>query len=91
MSRHSTFFRHILTGKDNSTYDIVRVGMLASFIVVCGESVWGICACAHIEPVSVGEMMKSFSFSVANILGWGSVGCAAKAHTEPQGGVSCPH
>ena len=32
----------------------------------------------------LGELMKSFSVSVANILGWGSVGCAAKARTEPE-------
>jgi len=75
--------RHILTGKDNKTYDIVRVGMLVAFVIVCAQSMWGLCLADAIDLGKLGEMMKSFSVSVANILGWGSVGCAAKAHTEP--------
>ncbi len=75
--------RHMLTGRDNKTYDIVRVGMLVGLIMVCGESLWGLCAAGKIDLEKLGELMKSFSVSVANILGWGSVGCAAKSHTEP--------
>ncbi len=80
------FLRHILTGKDNRTYDIVRVGMFVSFTLVCVDCVWGVCAARDIDLQKLGEMMKSFSVSVANILGWGSVGVAAKAQTEPQKG-----
>ena len=75
--------RHILTGKDNETYDIVRVGMFVAFLIVCAENVWGMAAVKTVDLDRLGELLKSFSVSVANILGWGSVGCAAKAHTEP--------
>ena len=37
----------------------------------------------HVPPPKAFPGMTRFSVSVANILGWGSVGCAAKAHTEP--------
>ncbi len=77
------FFRHILTGKDNATFDIVRVGMLLALLIVCGESVWGVYAASAVEIDKLGDMLKNFSISIANILGWGSVGCAAKSHTEP--------
>lgn len=76
--------RHILTGKDNKTYDIVRVGMLMAFVVVCGENLWGLCTAGGADLGKLGELMKNFSISIANILGWGSVGCAAKSHTEPE-------
>ncbi len=75
--------RHILTGKDNETYDIVRVGMFVAFLIVCAENLWGMAAAKTVDLDKVGELLKSFSVSVANILGWGSVGCAAKARTEP--------
>ncbi len=77
--------RHMLTGRDNRTYDIVRVGMLVAFAIVCGESLWGLYLARVTDLDKLGELMKSFSVSVANILGWGSVGCAAKSHTEPEG------
>jgi len=76
--------RHILTGKDNKTYDIVRVGMLLALLIICAQSIWGICAANGIDLEKLGDLMKGFSVSVANILGWGSVGCAAKSHTEPE-------
>jgi hypothetical protein len=78
-------FRHMLTGCDNKTYDIVRVGMFVAFALVCAENVWGMCITQNLDLEKLGELMKSFSVSIANILGWGSVGCAAKSHTEPQG------
>ena len=73
--------RHMLTGKDNETYDIVRVGMLVAFAIVCGCSLWGFFAAGGIDLEKLGEFVKNFSIAVANILGWGSVGCAAKSHT----------
>lgn len=76
--------RHILTGKDNATYDIVRVGMMIAFFIVCAQSLWGMCIVHASDLEKLGELMTSFSVSIANILGWGSVGCAAKAHTEPE-------
>jgi hypothetical protein len=75
----------MLTGKDNKTYDIVRVGMLAAFMMICGETLWGLAQTHDVALDKLGELMKSFSVSAANILGWGSVGCAAKSHTEPEG------
>jgi hypothetical protein len=78
------FFRHILTGRDNKTYDIVRVGMLAAIIIICGESLWGVIEAGGGDAAKIGDLMKNFSASIANILGWGSVGCAAKSHTEPE-------
>jgi hypothetical protein len=78
-----SLLRHILTGKDNRTYDIVRVGMLVAFVLVCAENIWGLVSAATLDLEKLAELMKGFSVSVANILGWGSVGCAAKAHTEP--------
>ncbi len=75
----------MLTGRDNRTYDIVRVGMMVAFAIVCGESLWGLCMSGADDLEKLGELMKSFSVSVANILGWGSVGCAAKSRTEPEG------
>lgn len=79
------FLRHILTGQDNQTYDIVRVGMMMAFLIICADSAWGLYTVSHADLQKLGELMKDFSVSVANILGWGSVGCAAKSHTEPQG------
>jgi hypothetical protein len=80
----SGFFRHILTGRDNTTYDIVRVGMLLALAIVCGECLVGFGMAPGVELDKLGGMIRDFSVAVANILGWGSVGCAAKAHTEPQ-------
>ena len=83
MKKTSHFLKQLMTGRDNATFDIVRVGMFIAFCIVCMETVTGIWSVPNTDLDKLGDFIKNFSLSVANILGWGSVGCAAKYHTEP--------
>ena len=85
MKKTGRFLTQLMTGRDNATFDIVRVGMFVAFAIVCMETVSGAWIMRHSDLDKLGEFIKSFSASVANILGWGSIGCAAKYHTERTG------
>ncbi len=74
-----TFLKHILTGRDNVTYDIGRVLMFFGGFAYL--------ACTFIAVLHSLEFdMEKFGYGLGALLGGGGVGLGAKAHTEPVGG-----
>jgi len=70
------FFRHLLTGKDNQTYDIGRILWLLSGLVFLALSIYDVLQgnpfrCVH------------FGAGAASILAGGGGGLALKKSTEP--------
>lgn len=70
------FVVHMLTGKDNETFDISRVLLLLTGITFVGVSVFHVIATHTWDPVAYGA-------GAAGVLGGGAAGVAVKAKTEP--------
>lgn len=71
-----TFFVHMLTGKDNATFDVSRVLLLGSGVTFLGIAVFHVIATNTWDPVAFGA-------GTAGVLGGGAAGVRVKAITEP--------
>jgi hypothetical protein len=71
------FFRLLLTGKDNQTYEIARVLMFSGFLSFVAFAAYDVFWAHHFDPVS-------YSAGLTGILFGGSGGVAVKANTEPE-------
>lgn len=75
----NTFFKAVLTGKDNETYDVGRVLLLLGGIVFL--------SCTMIAVLkSLQFDMEKFGYGMGTLLGGGGIGIGAKGHTEPGAG-----
>ncbi len=72
-----TFFVHMLTGKDNATFDISRVLLLCSGVAFIGISIY------HVVKTGVWDA-TAFGIGSGAVLGGGGAGIRAKAITEPE-------
>lgn len=72
------FFRYLLTGKDNRTYEIARFLLFIGYICVIVFTAVDLFAFGHFDPLN-------FSMALAGLLFGGAGGIAVKAHTEPGG------
>lgn len=70
------FIKHILTGKDNATYDIGRVALLGGFVVICGAGFLNLFLAHPIDLVGLATALGGYV--TACMLGIG-----AKSRTEP--------
>lgn len=70
------FFRLMLTGKDNETYEIARVLLFFGFIAFILFAAYDVWASHHFDPIN-------YSAGLTGLLFGGSGGIAIKAHTEP--------
>ena len=72
------FFTHILTGKDNKTYDIGRVTWLLGVL--------GIILLAAYEVIITSTVsLREFAESLGIVSGAGGAGIYLKKETEPEG------
>lgn len=71
-----TFFVHMLTGKDNATFDVSRVLLLASGLTFLGLSIYHAIAHAQFDPTN-------FGVGAGAVLGGGAAGVAVKGSHEP--------
>ena len=71
------FFRLLLTGKDNQTYEIARVLLFFGFISFIAFAAYDVFASHHFDPLN-------FSAGLTGLLFGGSGGIAVKARTEPE-------
>jgi hypothetical protein len=72
-----TFFRLLLTGKDNETYEIGRVLLFIGYVSFLLFSAYDVFLLHHFDPLS-------FSAGLTGLLFGGSSGIAIKARTEPE-------
>ena len=70
------FFKHLLTGKDNQTYDIGRVTWLLGLIAV-------ICLAAY-EVVHTNVSLRELAEALGIVSGAGGASVMMKKDTEPQ-------
>jgi hypothetical protein len=71
------FFSHLLTGKDNQTFDIARVAWLVSLLAVLSVAVYEV---ATYGAVSLRELAESLGI----VSGAGGASVWAKKDAEPQ-------
>jgi hypothetical protein len=71
------FFRYLLTGKDNKTYEIARFLLFIGFISLIVFTAYDVFVLKHFDPLN-------FCTGLAGLLFGGSGGIAVKAHTEPR-------
>ncbi len=71
------FYKNILTGKDNATYDISRVMLGLSTITFLGISIFAVIQGQIWHPMEFGTGLSA-------ILAGGGAGIGLKAHTEPE-------
>ena len=71
------FFGHMTTGKDNQTFDVVRVGMLMAIVVLLTLGVYK--AVQGIVEFSLKELAEAITY----VLGGGGAALWAKKDTEP--------
>ena len=76
MSIIRQFFRLMLTGKDNHTFDVVRVVIFFGSLTYMGASMYMVVAYSIWEPVNYG-------IGLTTLLGGGAAGLAVKHKTEP--------
>ena len=69
--------RHMVTGRDNTTWDVARV------LLLLGGGVFLVCTLIAVMKTQVFDMEK-FGYGFGALLGGGGVGIGAKAHTEPE-------
>ena len=72
----NTFFKNLLTGKDNSTYDIARVTWLLSTIAII--------ALAAYEVTTAQISLRELAEALGIISGAGGAATMLKKETEPQ-------
>jgi hypothetical protein len=70
------FFKHLLTGKDNQTYDIGRVTWLLGLIAVI--------ALAAYEVMHTSVSLRELAESLGIVSGAGGASVMMKKDTEPQ-------
>lgn len=68
--------QHLLTGKDNKTYDIGRVLWTLGFLTYLGLSILAVIQKQPWHPMD-------FGYGLAAVLAGGGIGVAVKSHTEP--------
>lgn len=73
-----TFFVHMLTGKDNCTFDVSRVLLLASGVTFLGLSIYHAIAHGQFDPTN-------FGIGAGATMGGGAAGVAVKGAHEPDG------
>ena len=71
-----TFFRYLLTGKDNQTYEISRFLLFIGFISFIVFAAYDIFLSHHFDPIN-------YSTGLTGLLFGGAGGIAVKAKTEP--------
>ena len=73
----SGFFRLLLTGKDNQTYEVGRVLLFVGALSFMAFGAYDVFWAHHFDPVN-------YSAGLTGLLFGGSGGIAVKAHTEPE-------
>lgn len=71
------FFQHLLTGKDNETYDIARVLWALGTLVYLGLSIYAMVKGEPWNPLNFGA-------GLGTTLAAGGIGIAIKSNTEPK-------
>ncbi len=77
MDKSRLFFRLLLTGKDNQTYEIARVLLFFGFIFFVAFAAYDVFMSKRFDPIN-------FSAGLTGLLFGGSGGIAVKSHTEPE-------
>ena len=72
-----TFFRFLLTGKDNQTYEISRVLLFIGFLSFIAFAAYDVLSTHRFDPIN-------FSAGLTGLLFGGAGGIAVKANTEPK-------
>jgi hypothetical protein len=72
-----SFILHMITGLDNKTIDVVRVGMIASLLMF-----FGICITQLVQNHKID--LLQFAGGSTIILGGGAAGVKIKETTEPR-------
>ena len=75
----NAFFKSMLTGRDNLTYDVART------LMFLGGLVFLICTLIAVIK-SLQFDMEKFGYGLGALLGGGGLGIGAKAHAEPDQG-----
>jgi len=70
------FFRLLLTGKDNETFEIARVLLLIGFLSFIAFAAYDVWRSHHFDPLN-------FSAGLTGLLFGGSGGIAVKSGAEP--------
>jgi hypothetical protein len=71
----SEFFKHLLTGKDNATYDIGRVTWLVGFIAIIGLAIYEVTT----ATISLRELAEALGI----VSGAGGASVMLKRDSEP--------
>ena len=72
------FLHHLLTGRDNRTWDVARVLLFCGGIVFLGCTLFSVFKTLQFD-------MEKFGYGLGSLLGGGGIGIGAKAHAEPEG------
>lgn len=73
----SDFFRLLLTGRDNKTYEIARFLLFVGFFSYVFFTAFDVIVAQHFDPVN-------YSMGLTGLLFGGAGGIAVKERTEPQ-------
>ena len=71
------FFKDLLTGADNATFDLIRVGTAIGLVVYFGATFYAIATGTKFDWLNFGGGLGA-------ILGLGGAGIGVKAHAEPK-------